>query len=93
MNWTDWWLSVSTRNWLYFLAAWFVSMITVGTDTSLPPSYPLYLTSFEALGMTIAVAIPAFIAQFWLKDRRVYHHWTLILALVGAFGQQYAASH
>jgi hypothetical protein len=70
-----------------------MSVITVGTDTALPPSYPLYLTVLEAFGMTIGAAVPAFIAQFWLKDRRVYHHWTLILALLAAFGEQYAASH
>ena len=91
MTWSDWWLSVNTRNWLYFLAAWFVSLMAVGIDSSLAD--PVFEAVLEALGMALGAAIPAFIAQFWLKERRVYHHWTLILALVGAFGQQYAASH
>jgi hypothetical protein len=46
----------------------------------------------EALGMTLACALPALLARLVLK-RGGYHGWTLGLALVIAFGAYYNATH
>jgi hypothetical protein len=46
----------------------------------------------EALGFTLGCAVPAFIAQLVLKQRRAYHVWTVAIALLLAFGTYYANS-
>jgi hypothetical protein len=76
-------LSVATRNWLYLAAAALVCFVAVGGDV------------FMALGALVPPATPAWIGQWWTKrcgqPRRVWHHWTVILALIGLVARLLAA--
>lgn len=87
--------AVTLRNWLYFMLAYLVCLITVAANPELSPRHPTYLLLARALGMTLPCAIPAFAAQVWGKksSSRAYHGWTLIVALFIASGSFYAYTH
>ena len=50
------------------------------------------MVAFEALGLTLACAIPALLARLVLK-RGGYHRWTALLSGLAAFGTWYGATH
>ena len=78
---------MTTRNGFYLLAAFVVGLVSL-----LQRAGPLYLTVVEALVLTVVTAVPALAALLWRKPPHVSHGWTLVLALVLAFGRQYSAS-
>ncbi len=78
-------ISRRAANRLCLLAAFVVNLIM--TARYLPEGHPMYLIFAEGLGLTLPAAIPAFAAQLWMKQPRVYHAFTLGLSLVMAFGR------
>lgn len=79
--------AASVSNWLLFLAALGVSVLSV-LATSSPT--PMYLVIVTALAMLSPVALIVFVAQRFRKSRpSVYQHWTLLLSLLLAFGNWY----
>jgi hypothetical protein len=77
-------METSDWNRLYLLVAFAANL--AGTRVNLPDR-AFDLVVFEAVGVTLGAAIPALIAQWLLKQPRVYHVWTLGWSLAFALLQ------
>lgn len=86
-------LSITTRNWLFVGAAFVVCFISASTDPARAATAPTSLLILEALGALGAASVPAFAIHRWRTTPGISYHWSLILALVAAFGIQYSAAH
>lgn len=83
--------TVATGNRLCLLAAFAINTLDAGSY--LPAGHPTYLVISEALGATLFAGVPAFGAQLWLKQKRLYHVMTIVLSLLAVFGNYYGRNH
>jgi hypothetical protein len=60
--------------------------VNVRTTYVAHPGLPMDSLIVEALGLTLACALPAIMAYFWLKEWRLSHSATLVLAVLVALG-------
>lgn len=80
-------------NRLLLFAAYVVNVISVlaysGHSTSSVEG--VVYNFFEAAGMTLGAALPAFLLRLGLKRPGLWHGWTLSLSLLVAFGEHYGS--